>query len=506
MEETFSRVLPPNDDAYRYWRPMHTASRSFTGSNRRPRSKRGGSRSSSRNTAHGRGVSNDPGDSFARIKSRMKFSDSLKWDGQLTTFRAYRCVVEGHLRQSQTGYLLDPAFAASLRKYGMTYLETQDFVEKYGVNCAQGRADVTYLFGILQSSNRNRNEGILIQYYKDGNGVLAWSEFLKNYNNNGSDEHRADELEEKLSRPYDPALSSFVMYLSAWNTWMIELSTLLHGDGHSDVQKRRILFRCLKNFDILIPFVKYCNDKEFDLESTMRYLRKHAYMIDPSLQKGQASTHMTPQNDVPASSMQLEDARKLYRTTVDTFGVEAAFKAFNSTDYRQGLSIPDDIWKELCSECKGDEGSDLYSTPKVRESCEGMKSPPDGAMCEHSSEGVAKGLPDVGKSLSKSLFDDVARRKISDDDQTADVHRVLSTMTFATCPSDTQAAAPTNQMARDSKIGDALAGAKIGAPRPIRVWHQNSCACGGRTDAYKCYRPEESASGARCGDRGGSCY
>ena len=88
-----------------------------------------------------------------RIKIRPKFSDKIIWDGRRTTFRPLIELLEGHMHQINSSYMIDPAF---LKEYAhvKNYLRSRSFKSKYHVCKAQAKYDRSYLFGILQTVTR----------------------------------------------------------------------------------------------------------------------------------------------------------------------------------------------------------------------------------------------------------------------------------------------------------------------------------------------------------------
>src|SRR5688500_14471737 len=103
--------------------------------------------------------------------------------------------ISGHLLQAGAGHLVDTSFHASYSKYaklGEDYLESEDFRVTYpDITIKQARIDRNYLYGMLLSSNRNDGEQkIMLKYEANQDGTAAWIEFLREYDNNGSEEVR----------------------------------------------------------------------------------------------------------------------------------------------------------------------------------------------------------------------------------------------------------------------------------------------------------------------------
>ena len=112
--------------------------------------------------------------------------------------------ITGHLLQNGGDYLVDHKFHERYLKYaklGKDYLESDDFRIRYpDTTRKQARIDRIYMYGMLMSSNRKDGEQkIILKYEPTQDGIMAWMEFLKDYDNNGSEEARASKLESLVS-------------------------------------------------------------------------------------------------------------------------------------------------------------------------------------------------------------------------------------------------------------------------------------------------------------------
>ena len=88
-----------------------------------------------------------------KVKLRPRFSEKIIWDGRRTTFKPLMELLEGHLRQINGSYMIDPEF---LQRYATSgdYLRSRSFRTTYQVTHPQARYDRQYLFGILQTVTR----------------------------------------------------------------------------------------------------------------------------------------------------------------------------------------------------------------------------------------------------------------------------------------------------------------------------------------------------------------
>ncbi len=234
-----------------------------------------------------------------------------------------------------------------------SYFDTPDFAVRHpDVSPAQARADVRYLYGILTTTNRTRNEGILIQYGPTpANGVGAWGAFISAYDNNGSAENRADDIQSKVHARYDPSTSKLISYLDSFNTWICELNVLLENP-YSDYMKRRMLFANLGGCGGITCFIQHCKDGKSTYAQSLKYLRENAHTIQKLLDNWNGTRRT---NSALTNAKTYTETRELFNTMLkDTGNVLTTYQAFNSRTYRDSLQIPDLIWKELSAEYQGE--------------------------------------------------------------------------------------------------------------------------------------------------------
>ena len=145
--------------------------------------------------------------------------------------------------QVGAGYLVNPVFHASYLKYAEQkedYSESESFRMNYpDISLRQARVDRTYLYGVLISSNKNDGERKFIIKYEAGQGkILAWIEFLKDYDYNGSQEIRIIKLESRISTKYRLRYTEgFLKYLDTIQADLNGLNILLPGH-YSDSHKK----------------------------------------------------------------------------------------------------------------------------------------------------------------------------------------------------------------------------------------------------------------------------
>ena len=193
-------------------------------------------------------------------KVRSPLNEKIQWDGQYSSFRPYKLAIIEHLLQNGGDYLVDHSFHLSYLKYaklGEDYLESEDFRVTYpDIAIKQARIDRKYLYGMLVSSNWKDGEQKFIFKYADSqDGIAAWIEFLRDYDNNGSEEFRASKLENMVSIKYSYKYpGGFLKYIDILQANLYELDILL-PDQYSENHKRRILFKNIKEVKTLTHLI-----------------------------------------------------------------------------------------------------------------------------------------------------------------------------------------------------------------------------------------------------------
>lgn len=213
-------------------------------------------------------------------RPRKPISDRLQWNGQYSSFRTYKLAIIGHLLQNGGGYLVNQTFHISYHKYakqGENYLESEDFRMNYpDITTMQAKIDRSYLYGILISTNRiDGEQRILIKYETSHDGIAAWVEFLRDYDNNGSKERRIIKLESSLSSKYTPKYQGgFIKYMDKFQANFNQLDILI-PKHYSEKAKIRIMYNNLKEIVQLRHLVQACKDKGMTYQEAAEYLRKH---------------------------------------------------------------------------------------------------------------------------------------------------------------------------------------------------------------------------------------
>ena len=228
-------------------------------------------------------------------KSRAKLNEKVYWDGYGESFLPFRRAIEGHLLQVGAGYLLDTHFLhhyklnPSACQIEQTYHHTSDIWLYHKQSCHQIRYDTEYFYGMLVSACRNIASKTIIKHAKDRDGIIAWEELRRDFDNDGSKTLRMEALEETVSNAYKPnQTGGLAAYLDKFLTAFHELE-ILGEESYSDTQKKRTLMKNVRGVTGMSHLVQKCRD-DFDLmtfDSMAQYLRENSKNIEnePSSRK-----------------------------------------------------------------------------------------------------------------------------------------------------------------------------------------------------------------------------
>jgi len=80
-------------------------------------------------------------------------------------------------------------------KSGKEFLKSDVFWKLHQVSTPQAYTDCQYLFGILMNATAHMENKIIIKYQSSKDGIIAWTEFKKEYGFEGSKGLRIEFLE-----------------------------------------------------------------------------------------------------------------------------------------------------------------------------------------------------------------------------------------------------------------------------------------------------------------------
>jgi hypothetical protein len=288
-------------------------------------------------------------------KPRAKLNEKVYWDGYGESFLTFRRAIEGHLLQVGAGYLLDTHFLyhyklnPSACQVEQTYHHTSDIWLYHKQSCHQIRYDTEYFYGMLVSACRNIASKTIIKHANDRDGIIAWEELRRDFDNDGSKTLRMEALEETISSAYKPnQTGGLAAYLDKFLTAFHELE-ILGEEIYSDTQKKRTLMKNVRGISGMSHLVQKCRD-DFNMmtfDSMAQYLRENSKNVenDPSNRKRIMNT--TGEEDTVMSHRSVKDTMALFEATARDTSVYQAYQAFSSRPIRQSLNIPDEIWKAM---------------------------------------------------------------------------------------------------------------------------------------------------------------
>ena len=274
-------------------------------------------------------------------KVRSALSEKIQWDGQCSSFRTYKLAIIGHMLQAGAAYLANPTFQASYVKYaklGNDYVESEDFKLTYpDVALQQVKIDKTWLYGMLMSSNKKDGERkFLFKYEYSQDGIMAWIEFLRDYDSNGFEEVRANKLESLIYTKNSYRFpGGFLKYVDTLQANLNELDILIPGQYSND-HKKRILFKNLKNAKGLTHLIQSCKDRNMTYQEASTYLRIHGAELDEEEQ----DPRKTNQVEKEDKYLSYEEMKEVYKTMAEEQVPRRAFKVLDSSPkFRESMHI-----------------------------------------------------------------------------------------------------------------------------------------------------------------------
>jgi hypothetical protein len=284
-------------------------------------------------------------------KSRAKISDKVTWKGSRSEFRVLEKFIEGHLSQVGANYITSRSFLESYNELGDDYLVSDSFWAKYRVSKNQALWDKGYMFGILQTVTRHFEEKICNRYRDSQDGFAAWSEFRKEYSNNGSDELRVEELETKIQTKFDTGkFKSFVQYIDSFESNGFQLMELSPKHWHEDRLKKLLLTNIRECRHEKIAFVHNfarVHRESWTFSEMMRSIKDHSHEVDRDLTNSSRGAFASQSESETTADKTMESVVLRVKQMVDDSGLTSAYVALQNSVVRDSLGIPAAIWKRL---------------------------------------------------------------------------------------------------------------------------------------------------------------
>ena len=137
---------------------------------------------------------------------------------------------------------------------------------------------------MLVSSNKKDGEKkFILKYDVSQDGIMAWTEFLRGYDNKKLEEVRMNKLKSLINIKYHSRYpGGFFKYIDTLQAHPNKLDILLPGQ-YGDEQKKRILFRSIKGDRNLRFLIQLCKDQRMSYQKAATYLRVHGAKLDKEL-------------------------------------------------------------------------------------------------------------------------------------------------------------------------------------------------------------------------------
>ena len=140
--------------------------------------------------------------------------------------------------------MLDPIKYQS----SISYNNTDEVWRYHQQSCDQIKYDKEFFYGVLLTACRNISNKTIIKHSKDRDGILAWVELKKDFDNDGSTELRMETLEAIIQTAYIPSQpGGLAGYIDKFMTALHELE-ILQGEEYTDMIKKRCLLKTFEEY------------------------------------------------------------------------------------------------------------------------------------------------------------------------------------------------------------------------------------------------------------------
>jgi hypothetical protein len=190
---------------------------------------------------------------------RNPIDSKLTWNGQDSTFPEFRRKFEAWMNMTGLHYMLDPQFFRNYTEYQITRGTGWDEARIYApiTTSVQFQYDIRVLYGAIASCIPTdvRGQRWISQFEQSSDGLMVWSQFLLEFNQDGNIALKISRLEEDLHCPYvrDTGGLGFLAYIDKIARTFNQLESLAtKNNGHglvthySDIQKINTLNNAFK--------------------------------------------------------------------------------------------------------------------------------------------------------------------------------------------------------------------------------------------------------------------
>ena len=292
-------------------------------------------------------------------KARTAISSKYVWDGMRGTFDQYKTKVEGHLMQVGAGYLINDHFLKMYKLKGFEYLVSDEFWTMFNIGIKQAQYDRTYFYGIIVSTNTNAYNKSITKHRQTQDGILTWSEFLTLYAHDGSKELKIEQLEDEITKSYDPtSVGGMAQYIDKFQDTMERLDTL-SLESYSDAKKKYMLLKNVRHVQEITHLYQHCKDSpDMSYEETAAYLRSNSILIDSLSKQSKRPTNTMLNatlddlgqyaNNINHTQLTMKDAIQLVNTMTQESSLVNVYQMLSSSkSLREKLHIHPAIWRKL---------------------------------------------------------------------------------------------------------------------------------------------------------------
>ena len=136
-------------------------------------------------------------------------------------------------------------------------------------------------------------------------------------------------------------------YIDKFQSYMAELEVLAPQD-YSAFKKKRMLLANIRDVAGVTHLIQKCRDEEsMTYDQCAAYLRRNAILIDKANMERKPSRLMYVEDSNQAPEKSVDDVMTLFQTMAEEGGLLSTYRMFNTRTFRDSMSIPDKIWKEM---------------------------------------------------------------------------------------------------------------------------------------------------------------
>jgi hypothetical protein len=198
---------------------------------------------------------------------------------------------------------------------------------------------------MLMSACRNIQNKIVIKHDKDRNGILAWMELRRDYDNDGNKNLRMEILEDIIHKPFqNNQHGGLAAYIDQFLGVMNEME-ILQQDNYPETHKKRLLMMNVRGVSGIAHLAQKCRDDysmSFDQMAT--YLRTNSKTVESEPHSKKRAMNVIGED---AEYLTWEETLEKFEEVSRASNKFQAYQAFNNTSIRQGFHIHEESGKNL---------------------------------------------------------------------------------------------------------------------------------------------------------------